>query len=352
MGWGVAAALLANVLYSTGFVLEKRALAGLPPLSAARPGRALLLLAGSPLWLVGALALAAGFAAQLVVYRVLPIAVAQGLFVSGLVLLLPLSSVVLGERLTAAERRGVAVIGAALLALVASLHDSAEPIARTAPADTLLALCGPALGLAVWLYVTAERRARRRHRPPPTGVAYAVAIGLLYGVSSLAIKGVSGHLTAAGLADALPALLASPHPYLLLLTGALGLVLSQTALQRCRASLIVPVCTTVTCVFSVACGTVAFGEPLPQDPLRLALRLGGTALALAVVLTLPRHGAHRSAHEGTPHEARRPAAEDPGLPARQGPADPGSDGLRALQSPPPSPLPRARRHPAASARLR
>ncbi|MGI5380303.1 DMT family transporter [Streptomyces sp. CA-251387] len=299
MVWGVAAALLANVLYSTGFVLEKRALAALPPLRAGRPGRAVLLLAGSPLWLGGALALALGFAAQLAVYRVLPLAAAQGLFVSGLGLLLLLSSVVLGERLTAAERRGVAVIGVALLLMVASLRDGTEPIARTAEAGPLLALCLPALALGLGLYGAAERRARRRHRPTPTGVVYAVAIGLLYGVSSLAIKGVSGHLTTApGLADAVPALLTSPHPYLLLLTGAFGLVLSQTALQRCRASLIVPVCTTVTCVFSVAGGTVAFGEPLPEDPLRLVLRLGGTALALAVVLTLPRHHADRPAHEG------------------------------------------------------
>lgn len=299
MVWGVAAALLANVLYSTGFVLEKRALAGLPPLSAGRPGRAVLLLAGSPLWLGGAVALALGFAAQLAVYRVLPIAAAQGLFVTGLVLLLLLSSVVLGERLTAGERRGLAVIGVALLMMVASLHDGTEPIARTAPAGPLLALCLPTLALGLWLYGRAERRARRRSdRPAPTGVVYAVAIGLVYGVSSLAIKGVSGHLATAGLGDAVPALLVSPYPYLLLLTGACGLVLSQTALQRCRASLIVPVCTTVTCVFGVAAGTVAFGEPLPQDPLRLVLCLGGTALALAVVLTLPRHHTDRPAPEG------------------------------------------------------
>ncbi|AZQ40213.1 hypothetical protein EJ357_02665 [Streptomyces cyaneochromogenes] len=295
----MAAALLANVLYSTGFVLEKRALAGLPPLSAGRPGRAVLLLAGSPLWLGGAVALALGFAAQLAVYRVLPIAAAQGLFVTGLVLLLLLSSVVLGERLTAGERRGLAVIGVALLMMLASLHDGTEPIARTAPAGPLLALCLPTLALGLWLYGTAERRARRHgDRAAPTGVVYAVAIGLVYGVSSLAIKGVSGQLATAGPGGAVPALLRSPYPYLLLLTGACGLVLSQTALQRCRASLIVPVCTTVTCVFGVAGGTVAFGEPLPQDPLRLVLCLGGTALALAVVLTLPRHQTDRPAPEG------------------------------------------------------
>lgn len=139
----------------------------------------------------------------------------------------------------------------------------------------------------------------RRHRQPTTGVAYAVAVGLLYGVSSLAIKGISGHLSTSDLQGSVPALLASPYPYLLLFTGISGLVLSQTALQRCRASLIVPVCSTVTCVFTIVSGTIAFDEPLPEDPLRLLLRLGGTALALTVLLTMPRHDAATPTSEGT-----------------------------------------------------
>jgi hypothetical protein len=69
--------------------------------------------------------------------------------------------------------------------------------------------------------------------------------------------------------------------------------MSQAALQRCRASLIVPVCTTVTCLFTAVLGTLSFGEALPDDPLRLALRLSGTALAVAVLLTMPKHDATR-----------------------------------------------------------
>ncbi|AOT57643.1 DMT family transporter [Streptomyces fradiae] len=291
MVWGVAAALVANVLYSTGFVLEKRALAGMPPLSAAQPGRVLVLLARRPLWICGAAALALGFAAQVTVYRTLPIAAAQGLFLSGLVLLLVLSSAVLGERPSGRERRAVAVIGLSLVMVVASLSGTGEEIGRTAPAGVLLALCVPALAAGLALYSAAERRARRRHRQPTTGVAYAVAVGLIYGVSSLAIKGVSGHLEGTDLPGSVPALLASPYPYLLLLTGGSGLVLSQTALQRCRASLIVPVCSTVACVFTIVSGTIAFDEPLPHDPPRLLLRLGGIVLALTVLLTLPRHDA-------------------------------------------------------------
>jgi len=287
--WGVAAALLANVLYSGGFVLEKRALGRLPEVTVRAPGRLLRLVLGSPLWIAGSLALAAGFAAQLVVYRTLPIAAAQGLFVSGLVVLVLLSARLLGEETSGRERYALAAILAALLMVVLSLDEETDTVGRGAPYPLLLLLCVPSLAAGVWLYRSAERRAARRHRLPTTGVEYGVAVGLLYGVSSLAIKGVSGYWAPSDLPGTLTAVLRSPYPYLLLFTGVFGLVMSQAALQRCRASLIVPVCTTVTCLFTAVLGTLSFGEALPGDPLRLALRLSGTALAVAVLLTMPKH---------------------------------------------------------------
>ncbi|MEV6170243.1 hypothetical protein AB0L99_18680 [Streptomyces sp. NPDC051954] len=328
----MAAALLANVLYSTGFVLEKRALAALPQVSVREPAKLLRLVLGSPLWIGGSLSLAAGFAAQLVVYRTLPIAAAQGIFVSGLVLLVLLSARLLGEETTGRERYALGAILAALLMVVLSLREDSDKVGNEAPYPLILLVCVPSLAAGVWLYGSAERRARHRHRLPTTGVEYGVAVGVLYGVSSLAIKGVSNYLTTSGIGDALVHLLRSPYPYLLLFTGAFGLVMSQAALQRCRASLIVPVCTTVTCLYTAVLGTLSFGEALPHEPLRLALRLAGTALAIAVLLTMPKHDRQAAAQPSIgakeltpPHETRRPPAPDPGVPARQGPTAPGHD---------------------------
>ncbi|MFI7410209.1 hypothetical protein ACIBU0_16245 [Streptomyces sp. NPDC049627] len=285
----MAAALMANTLYSLGFVLEKRALTALPQVSIRQPARLLRLVLGSPLWIGGSLSLAAGFGAQLVVYRTLPIAAAQGIFVSGLVLLVLLSARLLGEETSGRERYALGAILAALLMVVLSLREGSETVSEAAPYPLILLVCVPSLAAGVWLYNSAERRTRHRHRLPTTGVEYGVAVGLLYGVSSLAIKGVSSYLTTSAIGGALLGLLRSPYPYLLLFTGAFGLVMSQAALQRCRASLIVPVCTTVTCLYTAVLGTLSFGEALPEDPLRLALRVAGTALAVAVLLSMPRH---------------------------------------------------------------
>ncbi|MGW5680090.1 hypothetical protein ACWEV4_34370 [Streptomyces sp. NPDC003860] len=291
MWWGVAAALMANVLYSTGFVLEKRALGSMPAISVREPARLLRLVLGNVQWIGGALALAAGFGAQLVVYRTLPIAAAQGIFVAGLVLLLLLSARLLGERTSGRERLAIGAVLGALVMVVLSLSHDTDTVGSEAPVPMILLVCAPTLAVGTWLYAVAERRARRRHRKPATGVDYGIALGLLYGVSSLAIKGLSGLLT--GLLDrpgaTLLGVLGSPYPYFLLFTGAFGLVMSQVALQRCRVSLVVPVCTTVSSVFTAVLGTFAFGEALPDDPVRLALRVAGTLLAVSVLLAMPKH---------------------------------------------------------------
>ncbi|GAA3487347.1 hypothetical protein GCM10018987_14260 [Streptomyces cremeus] len=148
------------------------------------------------------------------------------------------------------------------------------------------------IGAGIWVYVVTDRRDAVRTPPADgvphrtSGVPYGVAVGLVYGVSSLAIKGLSALFDAGNLPGTVTAVLTSPYPYLLLVTGGTGLVLSQTALQRCRASLVVPVCTTTSCLYTATLGSLAFGESLPGEPLRLVLRVAGAALAVAVLLSL------------------------------------------------------------------
>jgi hypothetical protein len=48
----------------------------------------------------------------------------------------------------------------------------------------------------------------------------------------------------------------------------------------------------VTAVYTVLAGTAVFGEPLPQDPVRLALRSAGFGAAIIVVALMPRHDEH------------------------------------------------------------
>ena len=95
-----ALALVAAFLYNLGVVLEKRALRGLPPVTAAHPGRLLWTLAGSVGWLAGFGLIGAGLVLQGVVLAHLPFSIAQPLQASGVVVTVVLSRLLLAERRT------------------------------------------------------------------------------------------------------------------------------------------------------------------------------------------------------------------------------------------------------------
>jgi len=115
-----------------------------------------------------------------------------------------------------------------------------------------------------------------------------VASGLLYGVATLAIKAMSGVLAqhhGPGI-GVLGEVAASPYPYVTVAASAVGMLIFQTGLQRCRVSIVGPVSNITGSVFFIVAGTWLFDERLPADPLKLTLRVAGIVLAGAVVVVL------------------------------------------------------------------
>ncbi|MEV0403659.1 hypothetical protein [Actinoallomurus sp. NPDC050550] len=285
MFFGIILALIATVLYNAGFVLEKRALRDLPPISAHRVGHLVRVLGGSRAWVTGFLVMAMGLLCQVGVMALVPLSVGQPIQLAGLALLVVFSATVLGERTTPREWTGLGVLALSLMLVCLSM----EPTRLGVHADTgvLLAVSAGTVVLGLGAFVSAMRTGRRTGRPVP-GVLYGAASGLLYGAGGLQTKGVAGFL-ADHSGGFLGRTLASPYPYLYFLLSGAGLLLFQTGLQRGRASIVVPVSSVVGSVYTVMAGTAVFGEPLPQDPLRLALRTAGFAASLVVVVLMPRH---------------------------------------------------------------
>ena len=284
---GIVIALIATVIYNAGFVLEKRALSELPPISVRRAGRLVRVLCTSPLWLLGFAVLGIGLCCQIVALALIPLSVAQPIQLGGLALLVVFSAVFLGERASRREWAGLGVLAVSLVLVYLSLEPGRDKVGTSASGWVMaaLALGTVIVGLVAFLFATwGSRRA--------SGALYGAAAGLMYGVAGLQTKGMAGffseHLderTGGFILDALT----SPYPYLLVVMCGAGLLLFQTGLQRGRASIVVPVSNVVGSVYLIMTGTIAFGEPLPQDPLRLALRIAGFLVATIIVVLLPTH---------------------------------------------------------------
>ncbi|MDQ2754722.1 MAG: hypothetical protein M3R71_04145 [Actinomycetota bacterium] len=289
----VTGALLAAgsaVLYNSGFVLEKKALGELRSIHASRPVHLVGSLVGSPAWLVGFVVLLGGLAVQIAALSMAPISLVQPIFASGLLLLLVLSHIHLGERLSRPELYAVALVVAAVACLGASLGHGGDIAGSRDDLGGLILLAVPTLAVAGWCFVLAGRAqpigagVRRTERLPTA--LYGLAAGFAYGVASVATKAVAAIIERQGVVGALPHLLASPALYLLGMTSLAGLVAFQVGLQRSPASILVPVSNVTSSTYAVIVGSVLFGEQLPTAGWQAALRVVGLVGVLAGVALL------------------------------------------------------------------
>jgi drug/metabolite transporter (DMT)-like permease len=282
---GVGVTVASAVLYNLGFVLEKRGLGHLPDVHARRLVHLVRSVASSPLWLMGFVLMLFGLALQILALSLIPISIVQPIFVSGVVLLLVLSHLSLGEHLGRREWGGVGAVAVALLLISLSVDSRSDTAGTKGTIVGILITGVPTVAVALWLFGGADRMedgARSHLRAP----LYGLASGLVYGVASLATKAVSSQLQTEGLVRGVPHVLASPYVYLLGASSAGGLLLFQTALQRCPASIVVPVSNVISSAYVVAAGTVLFGEHLPGQWWRLLLRVAGFVGVLAGMAVL------------------------------------------------------------------
>lgn len=306
----VVVALAATTAYHLGLILEKGALARLPAIDARHAGRLLRVLLTAPPWLAGFCLMLCGFGLQVVALTLAPVSVVQPLLGSGVVILLVLSRVVLRERLGQLELACVLAMTGAIVALALSATGAAGHVGHRTSGWQLAAVAVVASLAAVALGASALRsQPTGRHAMPANGVGYAVASGLLYGVATLAIKGLSGTIARDGGLSArlVVQVAASPYPYVTVACSAVGLLIFQTGLQRCRVSIVGPVSNITGSVFFIVAGTWLFDERLPADPGKLTLRLTGIVVAAVVVVALSRQSPRSSASAAEPARAADPA---------------------------------------------
>ena len=290
---GIPLALFTTSAYNTGLILEKRALGRMPALEVRRVVHVVGSLLASPAWLAGFALMLTGLACQVIVLTFEPVSVVQPVLASGVALVLVLSRLVLRERLGGAEAWCVGVMAGSVVLLAFSAGGTgAHETGHSSSPVLMAAVIVPSVLLGLAVAASPLLGHSGRHRAPATGICFGLGTGLLYGVASLATKGLSdilsGHHSLTGLAAGI---VASPYLYVLGGCSAAALLLYQAALQACRASILIPVSSVASSVYFVLAGTWLFHEHIPADPVKLGLRVAGIALAGVVLVVLSRREA-------------------------------------------------------------
>ncbi len=107
------------------------------------------------------------------------------------------------------------------------------------------------------------------------GVMLGAAAGILFGVSDVAIKALTGMIGAHG-----PIALASPWLLVTVAASIVAFFASAKGLQDGQAVPVIAVTSTAANVSGIVGGLVVFGDPLPSSPLGLTVQ----ALAFTLVL--------------------------------------------------------------------
>ncbi|GAB3676062.1 hypothetical protein GCM10027589_46210 [Actinocorallia lasiicapitis] len=282
----VLIAVIATALYYVGVAFFKVSGQQMDVLRGTRPFRLLGAVLSSRLWWTGFLLGLSGFVLQFVALSMLPLTVAQPIFVATLVVSLALAFGYFGERLTAREWAALGLFAAGTLLVALSVVPAERSDTATPSLPLLLAVAVPSIVIAVLTFSAGDWKPAGRHARPLAGVAYGLSSGMLIGTMELSVKGLSNVWNAH---QSLVPFLTEPYLYTFCVAAVLGLAQLQIALQRCRMVIVLTICTVVAKTQLIVTATLLYGEGWPDSPLLSGLRVAGFVLGLSALAFFPRY---------------------------------------------------------------
>jgi multidrug transporter EmrE-like cation transporter len=278
MSFGVQIGLLlalATALTSiVGFLMKHRGAVESPPIEVRRPVSTSLALFRSRWYTLGIVVATTSWGFHVAALSLAPISLVQSAIAGGLVLLTVIADRVFGHDVTRREWIGVALIAIGLAFLAATLEGTGEDRHSDYGDATLAAYVGT---LAVLGFAAAGAARRLPHGGP----LLAAAAGLLWAGSDVTIKALSDHI------DSGFGVLLHPLAVVIALLSLCGLTVSARSLQVGRAVPVIAVTSATANLCTITAGPLVFGEPLPDDPAGLAVRLLAFALVIAASALTP-----------------------------------------------------------------
>ena len=272
---GLLLALVCAFTSIVGFLYKHRGAVESAPVEWRRPVRTSVALFRSRWYVLGILVALGSWGFHVAALSLAPISLVQSVIAGGLVLLTVVADRLFGFAVTRREWIGVALTAAGLAFLAATLDGTGDSAHSSYGTATLAVYVGGAAALGLAVAAAARSSARG-------GVLLAVSAGFVWGASDVSIKALSDSLD-----DGLGVLL-HPLAFVILVASLVGLSISARSLQVGKAVPVIAVTSAAANVCTITAGPLVFGEPLPDDPLGLAVRLLAFALVIvAAALTPP-----------------------------------------------------------------
>jgi drug/metabolite transporter (DMT)-like permease len=302
MGWqgGAALALGSAFVGMLGFLWRHRGAAEAPDVDARHPLRSAIGLFRSKWWAIGYAAAFLAWLLHIGALSLAPLSIVQAALAGGFVFLAVLADRFFGFELGRREWSGVllATFGIAFLALTAG-----EVKGKQSHYDTLPMVAFEVGMVALGALFILGRR-RELGDKSRRGVVLGAGAGVLFSVTHVAIKALTGEVNGA-------ASLLSPWLLIVVVGGAVAFLASARSLQIGQAVPVIASTSIAGNATAILAGVVVFGDPVGSDPLLATLRIAAFGLLIVAGGVMP--GPVRAAKEGR-ERTRRDQAQRSGSP--------------------------------------
>jgi hypothetical protein len=287
---GILLALACALTTNVGFLFKHRGACAAPPVDIRHPLRSAKALFASKLFSIGMLIASAAWIFHVAAMSVAPLSLVQAVLAGGVVLLAVMAERTFGLSISRKQWAGIILTAIGLLLLGFSLpvthgaHSHYSVPAMIGFESVLLAtgtllIMGPRIG------------APEQHH----GFMLGAAAGILFGVSDVSIKAISGLVATHGALGLL-----SPWTIVTVFASVAAFYASAKGLQDGDAVPVIAVTGTAANVAGIVGGIFVFGDPLSTHPLMFSAEMFAFALVLFAAWLTPapvraapsaRHGA-------------------------------------------------------------
>ena len=206
-----------------------------------------------------------------------PLSLVQAVISGGLVFLTVLAERCFGCSVGTRQWAGV---GLTALGLVLLARDPARTAAERTPATRsvgMVAFESALLALGAFLVLSPKLDSHEHH-----GVMLGTAAGILFGVSDVAIKALTGTVGSDGALG-----LVSPWLVTCILASVIAFYASARGLQKGEAVPVITLTSAAANVTAISGGILVFGDPMPSDPLGIVVQSFAFVLVIAAAAITP-----------------------------------------------------------------
>ncbi len=275
--FGILLALACALTTNVGFLYKHRGACAAPSVNCRRPLQSAKALFASPLFTIGWVIGAGAWVFHVAAMSVAPLSLVQAVLAGGMVMLAIMAEQMLGCSIGRRQWIGLALTAVGLMLLGFTLPaahgaDSHFSIPGMIGFETVLIAAGTLLIMGPSMGAPAEHH----------GYMLGAASGILFGVSDVAIKAISGMVGSSGVMGLL-----SPWLLLCIAASVAAFYSSAKGLQEGDAVPVIAVTGTAANVAGIVGGFIVFGDPLPGSPVALIAQCFAFLLVLGAAWLMP-----------------------------------------------------------------